>query len=49
MFTLLKFDTSDFNKCKFNSFISFIFSFVNIGFFHSVYKNDVIPGICGVI
>ena len=49
MFTLLKFKTNDFNKCKFNSFISFIFSFVNIGFFHSVCNNDVIHGICGVI
>ena len=27
MFTQLEFNTSGFNKCNFNSFISFIFSF----------------------
>ena len=48
MFTLLKFRTTGFERSNFSSFISFIFSFVNIGFFHSAFYNDVIPGICGI-
>ena len=49
MFTPMGFNTTDFNKCKIISFISFIFSFFYIDLFHGVFDKNVIPGICGII
>lgn len=49
MFTPMGFNTIDFNKCKIGSFISSVFSFFNIDFFHGVFDKYVIPGICGIV
>ena len=49
MFTPMGFNTADFNKCKSGSFISFIFSFLNIDLFHCVFDKNRFPGICGII
>lgn len=46
MFTPMGLNTTDFSKCSFNSFISFIFSFLNIELFNRVFYRVVIPGIC---
>ena len=46
MFTHLKFKTSEFNKCAFTSFISFIFSIFQLNTY-GVF-DDAFPGICGV-
>ncbi len=49
MFTPMGFNTTDFNKCKISSFLSFIFSFLNIDLlFNGIFYKNIIPGICGI-
>ena len=51
MFTPMEFNTIDFNACKSDSFISFIFPFfhIDIELFKGVFPCEAVPGICGVV
>ena len=49
MFTLMGFNTTDFNNCKCTSFVSIICSIFYIDFLNCVFCKNIIPGICGII